>query len=762
MAFAVKKAVKDKFRRNKRKGERDGKEVVQNSEDQNEKTVKEALNLENGPLSTKRPDQGNKRQTLPAGAENGQGWSKGSSQLSWSDQMSSSGRKDGNVEEAPASLDSTGRSDPNSLDRDFSYASEGPSTTDLSFERSRKGEASITEAGHADLENQEINPSAETLIDAVPDNLKPIASGATAATSSCGVSGGGGTAAYATSTASSGYATGGGTAATTTSSGRLSGCGGTAAYAASTASSVYVTGIGGITNAAGDTSPGVVTGSVGLVADAACDTSYGGMTGDGDGGSADNTSATSSGSVTGGGPAAASSGSVTDSGLVADAAAAAASSGSVTDSGLVADAAAAASSGSVTGGGAATGTAGDANATPSGSVTGIAAAGSTNVGGDDGALCQPENLPEGDVAQGDNSLPSLTTPPIQEESQETETADPTQNRGPEGEEELRNEETTPQGNRYEQFFVSNEIQENKFLEDMLMRKLDYTPHRCIHGWEYLACTQQVNAPLETRLRCKLVSRGSCTRTLIDLLVIEREDKTLEDLIAALKDIRRNDVVKMITAVYQDAENSIQTISEFAASSANADLIEKITTKLDERSRVNTCWIDLGRKFQISGEKLKEIELCGETNPTEALMKYLYIKQKDLTVQKFHEKVKKLKRGDVVKKLEPFLDANPEKRLWDAIDLESDEMRSICVDLNTQNRALKNWRHLANALEVPRDTYSDFNPQQPKSPTEELLNWIYAEKNDLTVGQLCAALESIGRNDVVSDLRDYFEPPPSEN
>lgn len=430
------------------------------------------------------------------------------------------------------------------------------------------------------------------------------------------------------------------------------------------------------------------------------------------------------------------------------------------------------SSGSVSEGGAAVGGGAPSSSTVTdGEVSGAAAAGSRNVGGDERApIEEPENPPEGVVAQRDNSLPSLTTPPIQEQRPGIETADPTQNRTLEGgEEDLRNEETATQGNRYEQLHISEEIQKNKFLEDMLVCKLDRTAHRCIRNWEHLACTQQVNAPLETRLRCKLISRGSCTRTLIEFLAVEKGDKSVQDLITALVKIRRNDVVKMIREVYPDATDATDAtrasqtmLRDFVASLANNYLIEKITTKLDERSRVNSCWMDLGRQFQLSGEKIKEIELCGESNPTEALMEYLYAQQKGLTVGTFYEKVKKINRGDVLKKLKPFLDEDPEKLLSDAIELDSDDMTSICVDLNSQNKALKNWRHLANALEVPRDTYACFNPQQPKSPTKELLDWISTSKSDLKVSQLCDALESIGRNDVVRDLRNYFEQRPAEN
>ena len=104
-----------------------------------------------------------------------------------------------------------------------------------------------------------------------------------------------------------------------------------------------------------------------------------------------------------------------------------------------------------------------------GEVGGAAAAGSRNVGGDERApIEEPENPPEGVVAQRDNSLPSLTTPPIQEQRPGIETADPTQNRTLEGgEEDLRNEETATQGNRYEQLhsklLIYNYIQTNLII-----------------------------------------------------------------------------------------------------------------------------------------------------------------------------------------------------------------------------------------------------------------------------------------------------------
>ena len=105
-------------------------------------------------------------------------------------------------------------------------------------------------------------------------------------------------------------------------------------------------------------------------------------------------------------------------------------------------------------------------------------------------------------------------------------------------------------------------------------------------------------------------------------------------------------------LFYPTENSTEKIGDFASSNANSERIEAIATKLDQKSRVIGNWIHLGRQFKISDEKLKEIEY-GLFNPAVALMEYLFLKQEDLTVEKFYNEVKILNRGDVLNKLEPF-------------------------------------------------------------------------------------------------------------
>lgn len=97
--------------------------------------------------------------------------------------------------------------------------------------------------------------------------------------------------------------------------------------------------------------------------------------------------------------------------------------------------------------------------------------------------------------------------------------------------------------------VSEKINGHKFIQDKLSVKLDRTSHRIIKNWEHLACTDEINAPLKVRLKCKMVGDNSCTMMLFEVLTSEFEDKTVKDFIDALTRIKRNDVKKIITDAY---------------------------------------------------------------------------------------------------------------------------------------------------------------------------------------------------------------------
>ena len=97
--------------------------------------------------------------------------------------------------------------------------------------------------------------------------------------------------------------------------------------------------------------------------------------------------------------------------------------------------------------------------------------------------------------------------------------------------------------------VSENINGDKVIQDKLSVNLDRTSHRVIKNWEHLACTDEINAPLKVRLKCKMVGDNSCTMMLFEVLTSEFEDKTVKDVINALTRIQRNDVIKVITDAY---------------------------------------------------------------------------------------------------------------------------------------------------------------------------------------------------------------------
>ena len=61
------------------------------------------------------------------------------------------------------------------------------------------------------------------------------------------------------------------------------------------------------------------------------------------------------------------------------------------------------------------------------------------------------------------------------------------------------------------------------------------------------------------------------------------------------------------------------------------------------------------------------------------------------------------------------------------------------------------------LGIEKDDLDTFSPNEDEviSPTEALLNHLGGSQVRLTMGDLIWALASIGRNDALSELEDYF-------
>lgn len=102
------------------------------------------------------------------------------------------------------------------------------------------------------------------------------------------------------------------------------------------------------------------------------------------------------------------------------------------------------------------------------------------------------------------------------------------------------------------------------------------------------------------------------------------------------------------------------------------------------------------------------------------------------------------------------DSDNGKLLKNVINLDSECMDKFYVCLNKKNPALQNWKDLAQAFKISRDVYRDFDKRELKSPTKQLFKWLFVNKPQLTLGELCSTFKNMKRNDLVRDIKEVFE------
>ena len=69
---------------------------------------------------------------------------------------------------------------------------------------------------------------------------------------------------------------------------------------------------------------------------------------------------------------------------------------------------------------------------------------------------------------------------------------------------------------------------------------------------------------------------------------------------------------------------------------------------------------------------------------------------------------------------------------------------------------QDWKDLASELGIPRSTYLSFEPEQPESPTKQLIQVIVNENQRLTVVELLQAIVLISREDVFKKIEPHFK------
>ena len=94
---------------------------------------------------------------------------------------------------------------------------------------------------------------------------------------------------------------------------------------------------------------------------------------------------------------------------------------------------------------------------------------------------------------------------------------------------------------------------------------------------------------------------------------------------------------------------------------------------------------------------------------------------------------------------------------DVITPGSELLQTIAVDLNREEvPGVKNWRHLACKLEVPRDKLQEFSGESTakRRPTKEVIQWLCVRFPDTTLNDLVHTLEKIQRNDAIEIIKQF--------
>lgn len=96
---------------------------------------------------------------------------------------------------------------------------------------------------------------------------------------------------------------------------------------------------------------------------------------------------------------------------------------------------------------------------------------------------------------------------------------------------------------------------------------------------------------------------------------------------------------------------------------------------------------------------------------------------------------------------------------DVITPGSELLQTMAVDLNREEvPGVKNWRHLACKLEVPRDVLQEFSGESTakRSPTKEVIQWLCGRFPDTTLIELVDALEKVQRKDAIKIIKNFSD------
>ena len=85
------------------------------------------------------------------------------------------------------------------------------------------------------------------------------------------------------------------------------------------------------------------------------------------------------------------------------------------------------------------------------------------------------------------------------------------------------------------------------------------------------------------------------------------------------------------------------------------------------------------------------------------------------------------------------------------DSNPDIIGELCQLLDKKQRGVKNWKELANLLEVSRKEFKHFESSLQGNPSKQLIEYICSRQPHFTVGDFKDHLTKIKRKDALSVL-----------
>ncbi|XP_020902243.2 uncharacterized protein LOC110240770 [Exaiptasia diaphana] len=189
-------------------------------------------------------------------------------------------------------------------------------------------------------------------------------------------------------------------------------------------------------------------------------------------------------------------------------------------------------------------------------------------------------------------------------------------------------------------------------------------------------------------------------------------------------------------------------------------------KLDSASAPTCTWIDFGLELGITRDKLKEFEMYTNYNPTEALFRYLYTASaKPLKASLIVGYFEKMDRQDILEVIKQTILSSDidSKDAKDIFKHGSKLLETTARKLNEDSPGVGGWKGLASHLIADQyiddpDIISKLEPPQRHeihSPTKKIIEWLSANKLDVSIGELIAKCEEVGRNDAVKILIGHY-------